>query len=108
MTSTSTLPPSPFPTQDNTVAYKVPPQPALWNHSMGVCDSFFKYLLFMASNGTIPYHPSLLNHDMNFVRTTYANLLSLKQTNGSVSFEPRNTTEKAAKTMERITFTTVS
>ena len=49
----------------------------------------------MASNGTIQYHSSLLNDDMNFVRTTYDNLLSLKQTNGSVSFEPKNTTEKS-------------
>ena len=78
------------PTPNSSHAYKVPPLLCQWQHGMGPCDTMYKYLWFMASNGAVPYDASLVNHDETHIKNTYHHLYSQKETNGSISFEPKS------------------
>ena len=75
-------------------SYEAPSKEERWQHNMGVCPTLYKYLLFMATNGTEKYSPSDVNHDIPHIKATFNNLCSQKETNHSVSFELKSKTNK--------------
>ena len=78
------------PTPNSNHPYKLPPLSCQWQHGMGTCDNMYQYLLFMASNGAVSYDSCLVNHDEAHIKNTYQHMYSQKETNVSISFEPKS------------------